>query len=580
MKLKFVLSLAMILSTCCIQAQELKIHVDNKGKVGFADKNGNVVIKCQYESAQPFSEGVAIVTKSGKSGIIDATGKVILPLKYSQITSWTKDLYLIKDGKKMGLANHQGNIVLQANYSYISKPNIFNKALIAQGGKSLQNEGKTYMANAKYGIIDNHGSILVTPKYKGLYEFSFDGKNNYPYNEGKRLEYKYHYTVDTLVTDCSYLGFNNNGFSIYNAGIMDGSGKEILKAGLYYLVMYPQGGMVRYYNTKKKKTLCGYHDLSSGKSFQAATFDGEIGNIKIWTHGDFVGDIAPVNGTSWSFIDHTGKSLRTGYTSLKHSLSTGLWAAKTSSGKWDVFDEKNSDVSTLSGYDEIDFPVDKSDKEIFTVKKEWKYGCINRSGETVIPFEYEQALANTFDFVVAKKDGKWGMLSSDNSILIPFEYANMLLPTERNAKHFWVQKSDSLYYHYNLNNSQVASTGYKSVANFVKGVANVIPVDLKIDDTPVNRAQMFAPNTPKETIDKLDMSTTAGKFCYLLNTENVLLIDFPVTALYRDAVLKEIEKRGGRSLSEMEKKSILLDVTRENRSYDLKSTLSENEWNY
>ena len=54
MKLKFVLSLAMILSTCCIQAQELKIHVDNKGKVGFADKNGNVVIKCQYESAQPF----------------------------------------------------------------------------------------------------------------------------------------------------------------------------------------------------------------------------------------------------------------------------------------------------------------------------------------------------------------------------------------------------------------------------------------------------------------------------------------------------------------------------------------------
>ena len=156
------------------QAQELKILVNKKGKIGYADLNGNEVIKCQYESAQPFNNGIAIVTKSGKSGIIDATGKVLLPLKYTQILTWNNELYIIKDGKKMGLADHQGKVVLPANYSHISRPNCYGKALVAVGGKATANEKKTYMANAKYGIIDTRGNILVTPKYKGLYEFSFD----------------------------------------------------------------------------------------------------------------------------------------------------------------------------------------------------------------------------------------------------------------------------------------------------------------------------------------------------------------------------------------------------------------------
>lgn len=34
---------------------------------------------------------------------------------------------------------------------------------------------------------------------------------------------------------------------------MTGTGKEILKQGLYDLVMCPQGDMVRYYNIEKRK---------------------------------------------------------------------------------------------------------------------------------------------------------------------------------------------------------------------------------------------------------------------------------------------------------------------------------------
>ena len=140
MRLKNLLCLGFFALSVNVQAQDLKILVNNKGKVGYADQQGNEVIKCQYESGQPFKNGVAIVTKSGKNGIIDTKGNILLPLKYSQILKWNENLYLIKDGKTMGLADHYGKIILPVSYSHISKPNCYGKALIAQGGKATPNE--------------------------------------------------------------------------------------------------------------------------------------------------------------------------------------------------------------------------------------------------------------------------------------------------------------------------------------------------------------------------------------------------------------------------------------------------------
>lgn len=580
MNLKSILCFAALSLFINVQAQDLKILVDKKGKVGYADQSGNVVIKCQYESAQPFKNGVAIVTKSGKSGIIDTRGTILLPLKYTQISTWNKDLYLVKNGKKVGLVNHSGKIVLPVIYSHVFKSNCYGKALIALGGKATSNEKKTYMAKAKYGIIDSNGNVLVTPKYKGLYEFSYDGANHKAYHEGKRLEYSYHNTVDTLITDCSYLGFSKNGFSIYNAGIMDGNGKEILKQGLYYFVMQPQSDMVRYYMIKKKETQCGYHNLITGQGFQVAKIEKNISDIDFWTHGDFMGDIAPVNGTSWSFIDKTGKTIRSGYTLLKHSQQIGLWAAKNGTGKWDVFDDSNTDVTTLSGYEDINFPMKEGDTEIYSVMKDAKYGCITRFGETKVPFEYDNAFGNSFDMIAVKKEGKWGLITPNNVCIIPTEYADITLPSERDSKHLWVMKGDSLYYHYNVPAQKLSATGYKAVSNFKEGIAHVAPVGMVLNDTPINRAQLFAPNTAKMTIDAADITKSKDAFGYLLDTNDILLIDQPVSTMYKDEITKEIKIRGNRKLTESEKKDILLYVTRENRSYDLKSKISEDEWNY
>lgn len=580
MNLKQLLCLAGLVLSMNVQAQELKIHVDKKGKIGYVDQDGNEVIKCQYESAQPFNDGIAIVTKGGKSGIIDTKGTVLLPLKYTQIFAWNKNLYLIKSGKLMGLANHEGKVVLPAKYSLISRPNCYGKALIALGGKATPINKKTYMAKAKYGIINVNGDILVEAKYKGLYEFALDGKNLTQLHEGKTLSFSNHITTDTLITDCSYLGFSGNSFGSNNAGIMDGNGKEILKPGLYNIVMQPQSGMVRYYNTTKKQTICGYHNLNTGKGFEAAKFDSKFLDINFWTHGDFIGEIAPVNGSSWSFINNSGTTVRTGYSSLKHSIASGLWAAKNDTGTWDVFDDYNRDVASLSGYEEIEFPSFKEDKQIFSVKKDGKFGCITRSGDIKVPFEFEKAYGNIYDIIAVLKDGKWGIVSPENSELIPTAYAGIVFPSERNAKHLWVTKDDSLFYHYNLQTNQIATTGYKRVDNFKDGIAHVAPTDMIVDNTPLNRAQLFIPNADKTAIDNIDASKNIDKFGYLINENDEVLMDIPVSVAYKELIVKEIQKRNGRALTSMEKKNILLEATRENRSYDLNATLSKDEWNY
>lgn len=601
MKLRKIFSLLMFFIAVGLQGQDLRIHVDKKGRVGFADSQGNVVIDCKYESATPFSDGVSVVSKSDKYGLINDKGEVILPLKYSSISTWN-NLRLLKDGKKMGLADKRGNIVLKVEYSLISKSNCYGKALIAIGGKSTANEKKTYMNGAKYGIIDANGSVLIPAQYKGLYEFAYDGKLSHPFDEGQRLLYSYHNISDTLITDCSYLGASKNGASIYEAGVIDGSGKSIIKEGLYSYVMYPKSNMVRYYIAKKKETICGYHNILTGTSFQAATFKLPLANVKFWTHGDFIGEIAPVNGNQWSFIDKNGKSIRSGYTALKHSETTGLWGAKNSSDTWDVFDDNNTNLERLSGYNEIEFPKQQGDKEVFVVKKGNNYGGISRSGSVVIPFEYEHALANSYDVVPVKKSGKWGALTADNRELFPPMYANFIMPDERNSQHYWVQQSDSLFYHLNLSNNKVSPNGFKTVHNFKNGVAFVIPEGFAASDNIVNKAQLYAPNTPYSTIygqkkeadaknkrgkanDKKQESnevvpSKSEKFGLLINTDDALLLTRPVSVLYKDRVVEELKNRVNKPLTEAEAKSVLLKVTQENRVYGLNELLDEDEWNY
>lgn len=560
-------------------AQDLKITADKKGRIGFADRSGNVVIECSYETATPFDDGVAIVSKSGKFGLIDRSGNKVLPLKYKKVSKWNESLYLLDGGKKKGLAAKTGEIVLPVNYLNISRPNCYGRALIALGGKIVASNGRSTMSGSKLGIIDGRGNVLVAPQYRGLSEFSVDCKKVYPYYEGMRLGATVYSVDDTLKTDCSYLGFRKAAVTS-GSGVMDGNGNELMPQGKYDIVMLPQSNMIRYYMAEKKSTKFGYYNIETKESIEVGESNKKLNEITYWSHGDFFGNIAPVNGETWSFVDKTGKAIASGYSSLLSGIYMKMWAAKNKSAEWEMFDQNGKKLEALSGYQDLAFPKNADDKEIIVAKKADKWGAVSRNGETVVPFEYDLALANNHDMIYVKKGGRWGVVSTENKLLVPTEWHNMIFPAKKGEKHLWVSKSDSLYYHFNIDTQKTSGKGYKIAWSFRNGVAFVVPADMKVEDNALNRAQMLPPNAKADEIAAAKVGANVYNFGYLVGEDDVYLIDEPLYYTCFDRAVKEINRRGYTNLNKTQVKSVLFEITRENRFFNLNETLDEAEWDY
>ncbi len=82
-----------------ITEQPLKIFIEKNGKFGFK-RNGKVVIKAEYDYADGFTEGLAMVGKNGKYGFINKQGKLIIPMQYDFTLSFFSEG--LASVKKMG----------------------------------------------------------------------------------------------------------------------------------------------------------------------------------------------------------------------------------------------------------------------------------------------------------------------------------------------------------------------------------------------------------------------------------------------------------------------------------------------
>jgi hypothetical protein len=63
------------------------------GRWGYIDKTGRVVIKPQFESAEPFSDGLAAVSVGvNRVGYVDTAGQVAIPPTYVSGRKFTRGL--------------------------------------------------------------------------------------------------------------------------------------------------------------------------------------------------------------------------------------------------------------------------------------------------------------------------------------------------------------------------------------------------------------------------------------------------------------------------------------------------------
>ena len=175
------------------------------GLWGYLDSSGNWIIEPQFDEAQPFSDGLAIVRVHGKSGensegityvdktgkifgrcfysgkpfengyaaastltsktarntlwgLIDKSGKWVAEPKYTRIGELVDSTRLVYDNKLVGIFS-DGKIVVPPKYAKIGE--------FSEGLAAFQAD-----AHSKFGFLDRYGKIVIPAKFPFAGTFS------------------------------------------------------------------------------------------------------------------------------------------------------------------------------------------------------------------------------------------------------------------------------------------------------------------------------------------------------------------------------------------------------------------------
>lgn len=100
--------------------------VTSGGRKAFINEAGQILIKPQFDIVNDFSEGLAavnigqkripnigVISNPGKWGYIDKTGKLVIPLKFTHAENFSEGLAAVTDGDRGGFIDHTGKILFE-----------------------------------------------------------------------------------------------------------------------------------------------------------------------------------------------------------------------------------------------------------------------------------------------------------------------------------------------------------------------------------------------------------------------------------------------------------------------------------
>ena len=340
-----------------------------------------------------YEENILKIKKNGKYGLIDLTGKELLPAEYDEIVALrgiANSIILKKDGKQ-GLINDNGSIIVEVNY------------------KEIKNLGTTYKdgyitidENEKYGVVSTTKKQMLENKYEEVeqvylqdyYLVKEDGNQKLVNSAGDTVISEGFDTIKSITSR----GFIFTKDNLY--GEMDKTGAVLVEAK--------------------------YQDLKEAK-------DG----IYIAKENDRYGIIDTDGNVKVSF-DYAG---------ITYNEKADLFLAEDPEYKTSVIDtEYNvkivgilSEINTEKSYIRMRIDDDykyynfqceeKTNIEIlenntiFLSKKNGKYGYVDKKGNAVTDYIYDDATEqNEYGFVAVKKNGVWGSIDKNGKEIIEPKY--------------------------------------------------------------------------------------------------------------------------------------------------------------
>lgn len=117
-----------------------------KGKWGYKDWKGNVLIQPVYDDAYSFHEGMACVEKDGKLGFINTKNELVIDYAYDSATSFSEGLAAVSVEDKSGYIDKEGNAVTKMEYDV---------ATAFENGKAI------VRAEDRWGVLDRETMTVL-----------------------------------------------------------------------------------------------------------------------------------------------------------------------------------------------------------------------------------------------------------------------------------------------------------------------------------------------------------------------------------------------------------------------------------
>lgn len=130
-------------------------------RMGYENKAGKVIIEPNFDWADEFHEGLAVVRVGQRWGYIDQRGATAIPLQYANATRFSEGLAAVaapsNEEYKMGYIDKTGR--------YVIAPHFHAAHPFSDGLARVRMDGKE-------GYIDKTGSLVIAPQWEWAHDFA------------------------------------------------------------------------------------------------------------------------------------------------------------------------------------------------------------------------------------------------------------------------------------------------------------------------------------------------------------------------------------------------------------------------
>lgn len=417
-------------------------------KWGVINSKGETIIKPEYDETIIIPDttkdvflctyDVNYIEGSYKAKVIDSKGKEIIT-GYDSIQAlenydnynnlwYENDVLLVSKDGKYGLLDFKGKELLKCEYSSIQAlKGVKNSILIAKDGK--------------YGLVDNIGATIIEPEYKEIAPISDEYANGYIVTnvDGKKGVVN---RDKTVAVEAKYDDIQ----TIY------ANGHYIVKEAGKWQIVDSEGTVYLKDKFEEVKSINGENAIIvSNKKYGVFTLSGETKIEAKYQNIEYAFDDNYIfqENKKYGIINLAGETvIKPTYDSLVYRADSGFFEGTKSNAVDTDFIGSDltvklsgilSEIDVKAGYMKIRVNNDykyynfkfeeKTSKELLTGntlfldKKDDKYGYVNRNGQVIVDYIYDDAKEqNEFGYASVKKNGMWGCIDSKGKQVITPSY--------------------------------------------------------------------------------------------------------------------------------------------------------------